>query len=231
VDDDLMPIERSWARALPDCGLGECLDAEALLELAESGRRGRDFSGRMAHVAACRECRQTLRLLTGNESTRADALARPKLFWPWKQTIFATAAAAAAVALFFAMRPSDSAVPIRGGSQPVVRQEPPPIQLPETAPETRSGVGDRNRGKLVARKSTSQRRPRRSEPAQLERPPVVPPDVQKVNVGDGGVLEGEVVVAMVLEGEVRGGPYVEGEVLNLPTVQGQVVPPPDRLSH
>ena len=108
MDEDLMAIEKRWAETMQGCAPGACLEADALLELAERGKRSRDYTARMAHVAVCRNCRETFKMLQSVE------LARPKPVFGWlvqPRTGFAlVAVAAASLAIFFIL-------PTRAASQ------------------------------------------------------------------------------------------------------------------
>ncbi|MCH8274483.1 MAG: hypothetical protein IH851_06820 [Armatimonadetes bacterium] len=72
-----------------------CLEAEALIELAERGRRARDYEAGMNHVATCSECRAALKELERVEELRREH--RRGFSWVSGRWTWAVVAPAAAV--------------------------------------------------------------------------------------------------------------------------------------
>ena len=221
MDDDLMAIEKRWAEKMQGCAPGLCLEADALLELAERGKRSRDYSARMAHVAICRNCRETFKMLQSVE------LARPKPVFGWlaqPRTGFAVmAVAAAALAIFFisqngvtpagTTREAPLAGTGTGGPEPKVVT---PFEL----------VNPPKREQVAKLDSTSLKVPRLEAPRKrrgrgtkrpvtpMKEPVIVPSGSMLAEVTPPpGIVEGEVVYTMVLEGEVTAGSTIEGQVV------------------
>lgn len=55
-DDELTPLELGWSTAMSSAARSECPSAEDLLEVAEQGKRSRQFTTCMNHLAECPKC-------------------------------------------------------------------------------------------------------------------------------------------------------------------------------
>ena len=238
MDEDLMAIEKRWAETMQGRASGQCLEADALLELAEHGKRSRNYGERMAHVAVCRNCRETFKLLQNVE------LARPKhslgwLFQP-RTGFAAVAVAAAALAIFFINqrgvdpRGPEHSVPIAGtnsgGGVKTTPNTPKEIEKPKERQEIVRAV-------TPSTKTPRFETPRKRKDRGGSRKPVTPEresfEIPKGSMfaestGQPGILEGEVVYTMVLEGEVERGEVLQGQVTAKPP-QTPKVPPPLKL--
>jgi hypothetical protein len=239
MDEDLMPIEQTWAEAMRGCAPGDCLEAEALLELAEKGRRARSYSLRMGHVALCRTCRETLKLLQQTERARPTR----RCLWPFALPVAAPvlgwSAALAAVALGLWLLQSQSGgpepAPLAGHDRPMPAPPAPgasnPLPLPPDEERGPLDLPEPEESPAEAPRSP-RRTPRRAAPskeeAPEERPEAISPAPGSLYADSApGILEGEVLDgALVLHGEVVAVPSLEGEVVPASTVGGEVVAVP-----
>lgn len=59
-EDELTPLELGWRTAMSTASRSECPSAESLLEVAEQGKRSRQFTACMNHLAVCPKCTQLM---------------------------------------------------------------------------------------------------------------------------------------------------------------------------
>lgn len=233
MDEDLMAIEKRWAESMQGCAPGECLEADALLELAERGKRSRSYSERMAHIAICRSCRETFKLLQHVEVARP----KPALGWLVQPRIgFALVAAAAAVlAIVFinqngvqqngARREAPVATTKTGGTE-----NPIPTTQKKFVTPNKQQVAARTESLKNPRVEIPRKRKSRGgsrKPVTPEREPLEVPkgSMYAESTGQPGILEGEVVYTMVLEGQVERGEVLQGEVTAKPPPAPKSPPP------
>jgi hypothetical protein len=219
MDEDLMVIEKRGSESMQGCAPGQCMEADALLELAERGKRSRDYSARMAHVAVCRNCRETFKMLQSVE------LAKPKPVFGWlvqPRTGFAmVAVAAAALAIFFISQSGAGPTGIKRDAPLAVKNggavKPNGVTPKEiVTPPKREEVAQNDNPTIQApRWETPRKRKSRGgshKPVTPVREPSLVPE-KSMFAESPGILEGEVVYTMVLEGEVTSGSTVEGQVV------------------
>lgn len=59
-EDGLTPLELGWSTAMSKTASSECPSAEVLLEVSERGKRSRQFTSCMNHLAECPRCTQLM---------------------------------------------------------------------------------------------------------------------------------------------------------------------------
>jgi hypothetical protein len=224
MDEDLMPIEEHLAKSVRPTP-GSCLEAGALLDLVEKGKRSRNYSARMAHVAICRECRESLKLL------KEVDLARPKVpFFPlWAPKLSYGLAAAAVIAIvYFSWQGSH----FKAGTLPHLGE--PQIATKEN-PKFTPKIGVSVPPKLVQHptfipKSNPHRAHKRRPHEKISPVPEPPHAEPSIAMGkdlwanSGSTIEGEVENMQVIGGEVQPGNTLGGQVQDAPIVKGEVLP-------
>lgn len=212
--DELTPIERIWAEGMQGCTHGECLEAETLLELAERGRKAADYSVRMAHVAVCPVCRETLKMLSATE------LARPRmqfaLAWPTARYLVAAGLAVTVLAVWLSM--PKGAGTVKSGADVAAR--PPVHENPALErPKPLRGVVAEKHGSVAPPILQRPHRHGGSLAMRVRRHRPHSPGVTRFAPGHlndeaSGTLEGSVGETETLQGEVRAcDGIIEGEVL------------------
>ncbi len=212
--DELTPIERSWMEGLRAPPAPACLEADAMIELAERGRRAHDYDSRMKHIAVCPVCRSTLKLLRQTEAIRPRARLVPE--WMTVRIFVAVGAAAALVIAWFGFHGSTglnrSAPNVAVHQVAPNHEQPGPIAPSAKGPPTTvadDGSHESERPLVPRRRPTRlamRHRPRR--PSHREGVPLI-----GANTDAHGTLEGTVGDAEILEGQVDlGGGVVVGEV-------------------
>lgn len=58
IQDRWTPLERRLARRMRHAPIGQCLTFEQFLELAQQGRRAKDYHAHMLHIVSCPACRR-----------------------------------------------------------------------------------------------------------------------------------------------------------------------------
>lgn len=104
-DDELTPLELGWSTAMSNAARSECPSAEDLLEVAEQGKRSRQFTTCMNHLAECPKCTQLmLEIREATELARHAARRKTKLVVVGGGGL--ALAASIVFAVFFAGQPS-----------------------------------------------------------------------------------------------------------------------------
>jgi hypothetical protein len=128
-------IER-WLRRTPAgaAPADDCLDAETLAAWSEGRLEGAERSGAESHASACGRCQAMLAVMVRTTPAPASGTASP--IRRWLMFLGPAMAAAAAVALWFAVDPSQRSAPSVLRELSTDRAEPAPATKPAPEPVT-----------------------------------------------------------------------------------------------
>lgn len=123
--DDLTPLDKKWGRILRRFPPTDCLPAPQLIELAEKGKRCRNYRERIAHVCACDKCRDFYLEFREDFDRHKARLGTP--WWQRPPVLVGGLAGAVALALLFVgartfLRIQDTDHLAQNTSRPPVRQ-------------------------------------------------------------------------------------------------------------
>ena len=134
-DRDRDQSVEQWLRRMPAGATptDACLDADTLAAWSEGLLEGAERSSAESHASTCARCQAMLAVMARTTPVPASGTASP--IRKWLMLLGPAMAAAAAVALWFAVDPSERSAPSVLGELSKERAEPAPATVPAPAPE------------------------------------------------------------------------------------------------
>ena len=144
-DRDRDQSVEGWLRRLPAGATptDNCLDADTLAAWSEGLLEGADRSSAESHASTCARCQAMLAVMARTTPVPASGTASP--IRKWLTLLGPALAAAAAVALWFAVDPSERSTPSVLGELSKERAESAPATVPAPAPAASPAPADKDR--------------------------------------------------------------------------------------
>ena len=144
-DRDRDQSVEQWLRRMPAGATptDDCLDADTLAAWSEGLLEGAERSSAESHASTCARCQAMLAVMARTTPVPASGTASP--IRKWLMLLGPAMAAAAAVALWFAVDPSQRSAPSVLGELSKERAESAPATVPAPAPAASPAPADKDR--------------------------------------------------------------------------------------